>query len=205
MKEIQIKENTQVDLKLTKEDIFLVIQQEELDKLNKKLEVLKNNLIKLTNVTQLTEKHILEEFIKSHKIPINCVVSRLLSQVYESQQMYDIDNLSQLKDPKFSKRKFTTINRTSYYKYVIKINVTENYIDKEGFDVYRKKEINVKINKRLQSLLDSLNVNTEKINNLNKEINELEYQIILVNTDNTYKANFIKKIIKNSKYIDNLL
>ena len=65
MKEIQIKENTQVDLKLTKEDIFLVIQQEEIDKLNKKLEVLKNNLVKLTDVTQIIEKHISEEFFKS--------------------------------------------------------------------------------------------------------------------------------------------
>lgn len=205
MKEIQIKENTQVDLKLTKEDIFLVIQQEEIDKLNKKLEVLKNNLVKLTDVTGIIEKHISEEFFKSHKIPISCVVSRMLSKVSNSQQMYDIDNLSQLKDPKFSKRKFITISQTSYYKYVTRTVVTENYTDKEGFDVYRKKEIDVKINKRLQSLLDSLNVNTEKINNLNKEINELEYQIILVNTDNTYKANFIKKIIKNSKYIDSLL
>jgi DNA-binding protein H-NS len=205
-KSIALETQAKVDFNLTKDDIYLVLQEEKIQDINIKINDLKKQIEDIENTQENIKKDIINKIKKLNKIPIDFDHDSFFNTAGQYIKLYDMEYLSQLKNfrksinSKNSIRFSNTINIKNSH-----VNIYQKYEDSEGFIINKGKQISLKSNKTIEDLIKKYNSFTEVLEKLYIETNELEYEILTITSDNSYKAKFIKQIIKDSPEIMKLL
>lgn len=150
------------------------------------------------------------------------VFSELVDTNAPAQAFYDINRLENVKNPKMYYKK------TNYQRFqrqtIVKLGINEQYITlvstvkfgNKNFDVtshipfYLKdtifdKKVDTKIKKLLDTTTEIVNGYFKEIFRLSKEINLLELELLLLDTDKTIRSNLYKKILSQNPELKNLI
>jgi hypothetical protein len=195
--ENKLEMNQNLSVNLTKDDLFLVMQQNVIDVTQKQIENLTNQLKKNKEEIQKTNDVILEELKKHNSLPLNCDIVSWISLSRKNIPIYD-----------FSKKK-PSKERNLYLTEKVSINQKETYaqlnVEQNGFSGTLTKNITLKSNAKINGFVSKLNNFYKKNIDLTIEINELEYKIHDIENNKKFKSDFIKKFIVNNpdilKYI----
>jgi hypothetical protein len=206
-KSIALETQAKVDFNLTKDDIYLVLQEEKIQDINIKINDLKKQIEDIENTQENIKKDIINKIKKLNKIPIDFNHDYFFNTAGKYVQLYDMEYLSQLKNfrKSINSKKTIKFSNTINIKNSL-VNIYQQHEDSEGFIINKSKYIILKSNKIIEDLIKKYNSFTEEVlEKLYIEINELEYEILTITSDNSYKAKFIKQIIKDSPEIMKLL
>lgn len=197
-KHLQTQTASNIDLKITKEDIFLVMQVQKEEEIDEKIKTLelelqavkegKGEIIK--NLEVLVLKALKLHNIKDVEVEFS---STFLKYSRKSIYIKDIEALSKLKNPKASK-----CTKSHYFYSDFTFPETINYnlsTEVHGVKLYGSNNASIKPTAEMNKLVKQFNKINDRKNEIILEINDLEYQKLLLYSDNSFKAAMIKKIV----------
>ena len=150
------------------------------------------------------------------------VFSELVDIDAPGQAFYNIDRLENVKNPKmyYKKPNYQTFQRQK----IVKLGINEQYLTlvstvkfgNKNFnvtsnisftlkDVTFDKKVDTKIKKLLDTTVGVVNGYFKEIFRLSKEINLLELELLLLDTDKTIRSNLYKKILSQNPELKNLI
>ena len=205
-KNLSVQSQAKVDFNLTKDDIYLVLQEEKIEDITIRINDLKKQIEETQNNQEKIKEDITNKIKKLNKIPLDFICESFFYNTRIYEDLYDIDYLSELKNFRKSvnSKKHTVIGSNIEISSKL-IEFSQEYEDSEGFEIKKSKSIILKSNKIITDLIEKYNNLNNVLKKLYIEINQLEYEILIVTSDNSYKAKFIKQIIKDSPEIMKLL
>lgn len=197
-KHLQTQTASNIDLKITKEDIFLVMQVQKEEEIDEKIKTLelelqavkegKGEIIK--NLEVLVLKALKLHNIKDVEVEFS---STFLKYSRKSIYIKDIEALSKLKNPKASK---CTKSHYFYSDFTFPEIINYNLsTEVHGVKLYGSNNASIKPTAEMNKLIKHFNKINDRENEIILEINDLEYQKLLVHSDNSFKAAMIKKIV----------
>lgn len=197
-KNLQTQTASNIDLKITKEDIFLVMQVQKEEEINEKLKMLELELQAVNEGKKEVRKNLEVLMLKALKLHNIKDVEVEFSSTFlkcSSKHIYikDIEALSKLKNPKASK-----YTRKYYHCSDFTFPETINYdlsTEVHGVKVYGSNNASIKPTAEINKLVKQFNKINDRKNEIILEINDLEYQKLLIYSDNSFKAAMIKKIV----------
>lgn len=197
IEENKLEINQNLSVNLTKDDLFLVMQQNVIETTQKEIEDLTNQLKTNNEEIQKIKNIISEELKKHNSLPLNCDLPSWMNLTGKEIPIYDLSKRKPSKESYVYLTEKIFIVQTKIYA---KLSVEQN-----GFSGILNKEIILKSNAKINGFVSRLNTFYKKNIDLTIEINELEYKIYDVENNKKFKSDFIKKFIVNNpdvlKYI----
>lgn len=205
-KSIALQTQAKVDFNLTKDDIYLVLQEDKIEDITIRINDLKKQIEETENIQEKIIENVTNKIKKLNKILPDFNHDSLFYKSFVNVSLYDIEYLSQLKNfrKSINSKKSVTIAKELEIRGNL-ITITKEYEDSEGFTIKKYKKIILKSNKVINDLIEKHNSFIPILEKLYLDINNLEYEILMITSDNSYKAKFIKQIIKDSPEIMTLL
>ena len=205
-KSIALQTQAKVDFNLTKDDIYLVLQEDKIEDITIRINDLKKQIEETENIQEKIIEDVTNKIKKLNKILPDFNHDSLFYKSSVNVSLYDIEYLYQLKNFRKSvnSKKSITIAKELEIRSNL-ITITKEYEDSEGFTIKKYKTIILKSNKTITDLIEKHNSFIPILEKLYLDINNLEYEILMITSDNSYKAKFIKQIIKDSPEIMKLL
>lgn len=197
-KHLQTQTASNIDLKITKEDIFLVMQVQKEEEIDEKIKTLELELQAVKEGKGEIRKNlevIILKALKLHNIKDVEVDLDFAFLNYNCESIYikDIEALSKLKNPKAAKCTKRHHFYTDYYFpneicYTLSTNL-------HGATLTGGTTVSIKPTAEMNKLVKQFNKINDRKNEIILEINDLEYQKLLIYSDNSFKAAMIKKIV----------
>ena len=112
-------------------------------------------------------------------------------------QIYDIERLEKYQNPKRASNKKTvvyekTIGKFNNYKLKQSIG---RYFEVDGFEGTLSKEFIAKVTDRVLQLCELYNEQVDRLIACRKDFNEIQWQLILLDTDKSLRAKMIKNLL----------
>jgi hypothetical protein len=226
LESVDVRTNAQLDLKVTKEDVLNVLlekKENELVEAIEKLTIIKDENKK--NSKQLIEDFVLsivnKEFTEhqhyrngSYKNAINDVWSAITQYDYNEYDVYDIRHLNTVKNPTRVKEKKV---RTSTYTYEVNIKrdntfaytLTKDLEDPNGWEGNLHKVVDRKLTKDqikdLKIAIKKINAFNEAYKNDHIALATLDYELLTLDTNRSFRNQLTKTIIANADLTQLLL
>lgn len=231
-----IEVKSQLNVNLTKEDLFVIKCSEQEEIFEKEISLLEDLISNIENKIELEEKavisfteKILSDFI-SKTYDTNHIF-KVSAHVYSSPKtghgtistpIYDIDYINTLKNPQRARKtSYFSIKKSNFeYLDISKLSINLNFtIEHEvenvtlyGYRILPLSSISSFPKKDASSIVRVFKAFFEKFNALNEQLkelkiqkNELEFQLITMDSNKKLKSAFIKNIIKDNPEITKFL
>lgn len=189
----------------------MLLFQKKTTELEKELESLNNHFQSLVDKKSEIKNSLVEEFIKFSGISKYSVIkfSDLTynnedPKLIDNSKIYNIDKLNNSRSPKRILKNYYNDYRHFEKIFRSSIKVSKRF-SIDGFEGFLEKTIDMKKpSKALKDLLNEYNSLSKSISKAYIDVNQLERDLICLDSDKSIKAEFIKKIIK-SKDLTKLL
>jgi hypothetical protein len=212
-KKLTTQVSSKMDLTVNKDDVLVVLLAEQEEKYTTQIETLQDEISKcdteMSNIKDRLRKLIGKKYnvpedsfnpiqgAESARGAYNDNGQYYKDQGYHITKPYNIHRLENLKRPQLSKDKF-------YMAYTVPGKLTEhvtaskNVTTEDGFSGRVDKLFSVKPTKTMEDLLKQYNEWLFKQADLEAKITKVQYDLLILDTDKTIKARFLKKIVKST-------
>jgi len=201
-KELVTNVNSKLDFTITKDDILLVLLSDKEQELKKELEVIELSIKSQETTLNKLKSHIEDVIRKDLSLKKDDKFDILTTNYnqcehYVEYALYDINRLSQMKNPSLVKDKKIR-QRQPLYSLHNKVVVSRK-LNKDGFEGTLTKIFKIDTTK-YKGFLDNFNELYKQSKLLNEELSYCQYQLLILDTDKSIKSNLIKKIVNTSDY-----